>query len=100
MKIIGGDTNRQEFIMAMTTEVSITMTPEARGWVEALGLERELETMLDHTRQTVPRLHSIEVTRYDDPDDPNTPRVIITAWQNGPSPAGASDGSQWVRWMI
>lgn len=37
-----------------TASVPITITPEAAARVAKLGMQAELERMLEHTRQTVP----------------------------------------------
>jgi hypothetical protein len=86
--------------LATTTEIPTTITPEAMALVQALGLEVELETMLEHTRKTVPQLHAIQVDRYDHPEDPDDSRVMIAAWQNGPSPISPTDWENWMSWFI
>ena len=85
--------------MVTVIEVPITITPAAQARVRELGADEPLERMLDYTRRTIPRLHSITVDRYDDPDEPAEPRVVITAWQNGTAPVGITDWQNWIRWF-
>ncbi len=54
------------------TTIRITVTPEAAVRVAELGMQAELDQMLEHTRQTVPGLKSIEVQEtlpYDTGDE-------------------------------
>jgi hypothetical protein len=85
--------------LATTTAIPLTITHEAMNLVQELGLEAELEVMLEHTRKTVPRLHSVQVDRYDHPEDPNDSRIMIAAWQTGPSPIDLTDWENWMNWF-
>src|SRR5436309_1183639 len=84
--------------MSTTTNVPVTITPEAAALVAELGRQQEFEQMLEHTRQSVPNLHSIEVTRYDDPLDDS--RVIITASIDEPWRGDVSASRNWGRWFV
>jgi len=67
-----------------TTTVSVTVTPEAAARVAELGMQGELERMLEHTRQGVPGLRSIEVRLalpYDTGDETS---IIIEATMDDP----------------
>jgi hypothetical protein len=76
------------------------MTPEAKALVDALGMQPELTAMLEHTRQTVTELESIDVERYDDPEGADEPRVVITAWRNDPDLANDRARDQWRDWFV
>jgi hypothetical protein len=82
--------------MAASTAVSVEVTPEAAARIEQLGLRPEFEKMVEHTKQTVDDLQSIEVVVYDDPYEPGEPRMVITAWRSGP---GSVDDPTWDRWV-
>jgi hypothetical protein len=86
--------------MATDTTVPVRVEAEAAARVQKLGLQREFEAMLEHTRQTVPNLREIEATLYRDPDDPEAPRVIITAWKNGPGAPDDPTERDWDAWEV
>jgi hypothetical protein len=53
--------------------VPVTIAPEAAARVAALGIQAELDRMLERVRQVVPQLGSIDVTlqeRYEPGDEP------------------------------
>jgi hypothetical protein len=87
--------------MAVAT-VPVSITPEADARIDELGIRLEVEQMLEYTRRTIPDLVAIEVERYDDPDEPGDPRIIIIAWQAAPldSTPDRSQLYQWVEWFI
>lgn len=67
-----------------TTTVPVIITPEAAARVAELGMKAELERMLEHTRQTVSGLRSIEVQLalpYDTGDETS---IIIEASMDDP----------------
>ena len=41
--------------MALSLQVPIRVSPEAEAYVGGLGLGRELDVMIEHTRGAVPR---------------------------------------------
>ena|ERR1043166_3780485 len=87
--------------MATTTAIPLSISPEATARVRQLGMEREFEMMLEHTRQTVPSLRRIEVIEYDDPEiDPTGSRVIIMAWKDEPPVVGDPTDRLWGRWQM
>jgi hypothetical protein len=87
--------------MEATTSVPIIVAPEAAARVQELGMQRELEAMLDHTRQHVAGLQSIEVILYHDETEPGQPRVIIAAHLDDSGPANDDPVSrQWGRWFV
>jgi hypothetical protein len=52
-----------EFVMTAPGTVPITITPEAEECVARLGMQAELQRMLEHTLQSVPALKRIEVVQ-------------------------------------
>jgi hypothetical protein len=86
--------------MSATTAISVHVAPDAAARVKELSLQRELEAMLEHTRQTVPHLYCIEVSRYDDPEGLDEPMVVITAWQYGPASEDISIHDKWGDWFV
>ncbi len=86
--------------MAATTAIPVEIAPDAAARIEELGMQREFEAMLEHTKQTVTNLESISVTRFDDPDDPEESRVTIKAWQHGPPSVDIAAWDHWGSWFV
>jgi hypothetical protein len=47
--------------MASTTDIPVLIEPDAAERIAELGLQKELDKMLDHAKQTVPGLHRLRV---------------------------------------
>ena len=67
-----------------TTTVPTLITPEAAQRVAELGMQAELERMLEHTRQMVPRLQSIEVQLALPYDTGDETTLVIEATRDEP----------------
>ncbi len=85
--------------MALSLQVPIHVSPEAEAYVEELGLGRELDLMLEHTRSVVPGVRSVAVTldiNREGGDD------IVLIWAEikdpGPDVARMADERPEVRW--
>jgi hypothetical protein len=63
--------------MSATTEVPLTIQPDAAARVAELGLQREFDEMIEQARRMIPDLRRIEVTLAWPPDYEDDPRVII-----------------------
>jgi hypothetical protein len=89
--------------MATTTDIPVHITPEAAARIAELGMEREVQQMLDHTKQTVRGLESIGVTTWDSDSDPQGPaHLMLTGWRPG-MPSSVEDllpESEWGSWFV
>jgi hypothetical protein len=85
--------------MAPTT-VPVTITPEAAERLAELGMQRELDLTIEHTKQTVPGLHAITVVLepcYDTRDEPGiTIEASIDPSQREYDPTDRD----WGRWKV
>jgi hypothetical protein len=52
---------REDLLMSAPTTIPVTISPEAAERLAELGMQAELERMLEHTRQTVPGVYAIRV---------------------------------------
>jgi len=86
--------------MAAPTTFPVEVTPDAAARIEELGMRKEFEAMIEHTKQAVADLESILVTRYDDPDDPEESRITIQAWQHGPASVDITTWDDWGSWFV
>jgi len=86
--------------MATATTVPVEITPEAAALIAEHGVDKDIQTMIEHTLQTVPDLHSVEVTRYDDPSEPIPPRIVLTAWRNKSAVDTHEVWKEWIAWYV
>jgi hypothetical protein len=94
-------TARSEKEVAMaTTTVHVRVADDAAARIKELGLEKEFEAMLEHAKQAVPDLRSIEVNLYYDPGEPGEPRAVITAWQKGTPALDDPTEKNWDHWVV
>jgi hypothetical protein len=89
-----------EASMAETTSVPVTVEPEAAARVAELGLQRELEQMLEHARQTIPNLLALEVQLALPYDTGDETYLAIQVMIRGDHPDGFRVSKQWGQWMI
>jgi hypothetical protein len=86
--------------MATITVVPITITPDAAMRVAELGMHTELDRMLEHTRQAVPGLRSIEVQLalpYDTGDETS---IVIQATMDNPHQDDDTTDTEWAKWQV
>jgi hypothetical protein len=70
--------------MSAIPTVPVTITPEAEGRLAELGLQAELEQMLERIRQVVPELRHIDVELVERYDTGGEPGVSVNAWSSLP----------------
>ncbi len=83
-----------------TSTVPVTITPEAAARIAELGMQAELDRMLEHTRLTVPGLRAIEVQLalpYDTGDE--TTLVIQATRSDRQLPYDPTE-DEWDAWKI
>ena len=90
--------------MTLSLQVPIHVSPEAEAHVEELGLGRELDLMLEHTRGAVSGVRSVSVRLSDTPEG-GDPTVLILAAIKDPGPDGARMADErpelrWDEWVI
>ncbi|SRR5579885_976566 len=86
--------------MAATTEVPLTIQPDAAARVAELGLQREFDEMIEQARRMIPDLRRIEVTLAWPPDYEDDPRVIIAPIVPNLGMSHLSAEEQYVAWQI
>jgi hypothetical protein len=88
---------REKPIMTTTT-VPVTVLPEAATRVTELGMQAELERMLEHTRHTVPGLRAIEVQLALPYDTGEETTIIIEATRDHPHLTNDPTDMDWAAW--
>jgi hypothetical protein len=80
--------------------IPVNVAPEAAARVVALGMEREFQEMLEHTRETVPGLRAIEVELHYHPENPSDERIVIISVRNLSGPGDDPTNRQWGDWFV
>jgi hypothetical protein len=87
--------------MSAATTIAVTVSPEAAEQVAKLGMQTELQEMIEHTRRTVPELRGIEVIlepRLDEPGE--EPGITIQATVSANGSLDDRLGWQWATWKV
>ena len=82
------------------TTIPITVTPEAVARVAELGMQAELDQMLEHTRQTVPGPRSIEVQEELPYDTGDETTIVIWVARDDPHLEKDTTDREWGRWLV
>ena len=86
--------------MTPTTTVPFTITNEAAAYIRKLGLQAELDRMIEHTKQAVPGLLKIHV-RVAEPCDPGDfDAIIIDAVMHYRHLDNDPTGWEWNEWVV
>ncbi|HEY7425511.1 MAG TPA: hypothetical protein VH682_14870 [Gemmataceae bacterium] len=86
--------------MRASTDVPLTITPEAAARVAELGMHKELEQMIAYVREVVPGLMTIEVVREECYDTRDEPGVSITAYSDQVFEAGDTTSWDSIGWAV
>jgi hypothetical protein len=86
--------------MTLATNVPLTVQPDAAQRVAELGLQAELDRMLEHVRQTVPCVQRIDIWLQPPYDTGPDPAVIIEVYQSEPGRWQYSDWEKWRDWLL
>ena len=86
--------------MATDTDIPVAITDEARAWIAQLGMQREFEQMLDHTKQCVSGLQAIEVFLDPDLSGQIGPGIIIFSYRDHPGGEDDPTDRAWGQWKI
>ena len=86
--------------MATTTAIPVTVQPEAATRVAELGMQRELEKMLEHLKQTVPGLRSIRVELDEGVDMWEEASIILWTHRTDPGPGDDPTDRNLARWFV
>ncbi len=82
------------------TTIPVTITPEAAERLAELGMQRELDLMIEHTKQTVPGLHAITVILEPCYDTRDEPGITIKATVDPPNLEDDPTEMDWGRWQV
>ena len=86
--------------MTPATNVPVTIQPDAAQHVAELGMQAELERMLEHAQRTIPGLVRIDVWLQPEYDTGGGPCVILDFYRNDPFRLDDPTDDQWLDWRI
>ncbi len=81
--------------MSTTTMAPVTISPEARSFIDRRDQGEELEMMIDRARQVMPGLRSIEVV-LDDATDEMPPGVVLWVHRGDIGPVSDPTHRDWI----
>jgi hypothetical protein len=84
--------------MSTTTIVPVTVSPEARAFINRVGQSQEFEMMIDRARRVVPGLKSIEVA-LDEATDEVPAGVVLWTHRDDIGPDNDFTHRSWIDWM-
>ncbi len=93
-----GSFDSVEANMPITTMVSVTVSPQARSFIDRHGQAEEFGKMMDRARQVVPGLRSIEVV-LDEPTEEMLPGVVLWVHRDDIGQGSDTTHRDWIDWM-
>ena len=84
--------------MSTTTMVSVTISAEARSFLDRLGQAEDLEKMIDRARHVVTGLQSIDVV-LDEATEEMPSGVVLWAHRDDVGPESDPTHRDWIEWL-
>jgi hypothetical protein len=86
--------------MNASTDVPVTIAPEAAARVAELGMRNELEQMIAYVRQVVPELTAIDVVIAECYDTRDETGVSVIAYSDGVFAPGDTTSWDSIGWAV
>jgi hypothetical protein len=86
--------------MSATTTIPVTVELDAAAHIAELGLQREFQEMIEHTKQAVRGLHAIEVVLDRNPEAPDDLGIVIWTHRTHPGSEDDPTGRDWGAWLV
>ncbi len=86
--------------MSASTDIPLTITPEAAARTAELGLRKELEQMIAYVREGVPGLAAIEVTIEECYDSRDETGIRVEAYSDRVYEPGDTTSAQLEDWVL
>jgi hypothetical protein len=84
--------------MSTTTMVPVTISAEARSFLDRLGQAEEWEKMIDRARHVVTGLQSIDVV-LDEATEEMPSGIVLWAHRDDVGPESDPTHRDWIEWM-
>ncbi len=85
--------------MSATVLIAVTISPQARSYVDRIDQLVELDEMIDRARQSVPGLRSIDVV-LDEATEEMSAGVILLVLRDDARHGVDSTHRDWIDWML
>jgi hypothetical protein len=85
--------------MQLTT-VPVDIEPEASARATELGIDDEVRSVLEFTKNSVPLIHSIDVRTWEDHYEGTGKHLEIIAWKDAPPDLRDPDRMSWIRAVL
>ena len=86
--------------MAAATTIPVTVEPDAAARVAELGMQAELQQMIEHTRQVVADLQNIRVVLEPPYDTGDEPYLTIYSTRAGSYNGDDPTEGEWGSWKV
>jgi hypothetical protein len=86
--------------MNASTDVPLTITPEAAARIAELGIQKEFEQMLEHARRVVADLAAIDVEIAEPYDTGAEPGINIWAYSDRPFVPADTTSQDLGKWRV
>jgi hypothetical protein len=86
--------------MAVPTTIPVTITPEAAARAAELGIQADIERIIEHARNTVPGLRSLEVSIRECYDSYEETGILIHGGRDVSYRPDDPTERQWDKWVI
>jgi hypothetical protein len=86
--------------MNADTTIPLHISEEAAARIAELGMQREFEKMLEHTRETVPGVREIHVLLEEDPRHIMEPKIVIEPHRVHPGLEYDPTDRRWGEWQV
>jgi hypothetical protein len=80
--------------------ISVNIEPDAAAKLAELGLEDELNWVLEFTKTSVPALHSIDVRTWLDYEEGTGVHIEVLAWKDAPPDLRDPDRMSWIKAIL
>jgi hypothetical protein len=89
-----------EVAMVTSATIPVTVTPEAAGRLAELGLQAQVDRVIEYARQNLPELTRIEVVLNERGETGGKPGIAIDAYRRFTSEPTYRIGLQIGDWMV
>jgi hypothetical protein len=86
--------------MMTSATAPVTVTPEAAARIAHLGLQAEVDRMIDYARRSLPEVERIEVVLYDRYDLGDEPGLAVDVYSRRPFDPEEHVSFDLIRWFV
>jgi len=84
----------------LVSQTPVEITVEAADYLQALGLQAELDEVIEKLPEVFPELLRIECEYDPGIEDESDPTFVINTWLAADGPTDPTPLSRWLPWML